>query len=210
MNLGQHLHIAEDSKVLIQQTTDTNEQEEEHIQISVQDTSTPQQVNKKPFSVLKKFTEEAKRAISFAEAEAQRFQHDYIGTEHLLLGLAHEKEGIAAQVLKKLGINLKDARNAVGFINGLGSGNRHAQGELALSEHAKKAIIIAIDEARRQNYQLADTEHLLLGLMRMHGSRGIIVLRRLSGVDPENVIEAIRKIPNAQSLNEGNLNTSDS
>jgi ATP-dependent Clp protease ATP-binding subunit ClpC len=110
-----------------------------------------------------KFTEQARKALSLAQEEAHRFRHNYIGTEHLLLGLVREDDGVAAKVLQKLGVELQTVRNAVEFI--IGRGDRIVL-EIGLTPRAKKVIELAIDEARRMNHHYIGTEHLLLGLIR--------------------------------------------
>jgi ATP-dependent Clp protease ATP-binding subunit ClpA len=111
-----------------------------------------------------KFTERARRVLSLAQEEAQRFQHNYIGTEHLLLGLVREGEGVAAKVLSNLGVELNKVRSAVEFM--IGRGDRIVLGEIGLTPRAKKVIELAVDEARRLNHHYIGTEHLLLGLVR--------------------------------------------
>lgn len=111
-----------------------------------------------------KFTERARRVLSLAQEEAQRFQHNYIGTEHLLLGLVREQEGIAAHVLKNLGVELDKVRSTVEFI--IGRGDHIILGEIGLTPRAKKVIELAVDEARQLNHHYIGTEHLLLGLIR--------------------------------------------
>ena len=111
-----------------------------------------------------KFTERARKVLSYAQEEAQRFQHNYIGTEHLLLGLVREGEGVAAKVLGNLGVELNKVRSAVEFI--IGRGDRIVLGEIGLTPRAKKVIELAVDEARRLNHHYIGTEHLLLGLVR--------------------------------------------
>lgn len=111
-----------------------------------------------------KFTERARKVLSLAQEEAQRFQHNYIGTEHLLLGLVREGEGVAAKVLSSLGIELNRVRSSVEFI--IGRGDRIVLGEIGLTPRAKKVIELAVDEARRLNHHYIGTEHLLLGLVR--------------------------------------------
>jgi excisionase family DNA binding protein len=111
-----------------------------------------------------KFTERARKVLSLAQEEAQRFQHNYIGTEHLLLGLVREGDGVAAKVLNNLGINLGDARAAVEHI--IGRGDRVVLGEIGLTPRAKKVIELAVDEAARLGHHYIGTEHLLLGLIR--------------------------------------------
>jgi ATP-dependent Clp protease ATP-binding subunit ClpA len=111
-----------------------------------------------------KFTERARRVLTLAQEEAQRFNHNYIGTEHLLLGLIREGDGIAAKVLANLGVELNKVRTAVEFI--IGQGDRAVLGEIGLTPRSKKVIELAVDEARRMNHRYIGTEHLLLGLVR--------------------------------------------
>ena len=115
-------------------------------------------------SRFEKFSERARRVLSLAQEEAQRFNHNYIGTEHVLLGLVRETEGVAARVLANLGVDLNKVRSAVEFI--IGRGERPAQGEIGLTPRAKKVVELAVDEARRMNHTYIGTEHLLIGLLR--------------------------------------------
>ena len=115
-------------------------------------------------SRFEKFSERARRVLSLAQEEAQRFNHNYIGTEHILLGLVRESEGVAARVLANLGTELSKIRSAVEFI--IGRGERPSPGEIGLTPRAKKVIELAVDEARRLNHHYIGTEHLLIGLMR--------------------------------------------
>ncbi len=111
-----------------------------------------------------RFTKRARRVLTLAQEEAQRFKHNYIGTEHLLLGLIREGEGVAAQVLSNLGIEVEQVRQAVEAI--IGRGERVVFGEIAITPRAKKVIEMAVDEARRLQHRFVGTEHLLLGLIR--------------------------------------------
>jgi ATP-dependent Clp protease ATP-binding subunit ClpC len=111
-----------------------------------------------------KFTERARKVLQLAQEEAQRFNHNYIGTEHLLLGLVREGKGVAAKVLSNLGVELNKVRSAVEFI--IGRGDRTVAGDIALTPRAKKVIELSVDEARRLNHHYIGTEHLLLGLVR--------------------------------------------
>jgi ATP-dependent Clp protease ATP-binding subunit ClpA len=131
-----------------------------------------------------KFTERARKVLSLAQEEAQRFQHNYIGTEHLLLGLVSEGEGVAARVLSNLGVELYQVRNSVEFI--IGRGDRIVLGEIGLTPRAKKVIELAVDEARRLNHHYIGTEHLLLGLVREGEGIAAGVLESL-GVNLEKV-----------------------
>ncbi|MCH7552751.1 MAG: AAA family ATPase, partial [Chloroflexi bacterium] len=115
-------------------------------------------------SRFEKFSERARRVLSLAQEEAQRFNHNYIGTEHILLGLVRETEGVAARVLSNLGVELSKVRSAVEFI--IGRGEKMVPGEIGLTPRAKKVIELAVDEARRLNHSYIGTEHLLIGLLR--------------------------------------------
>ncbi len=131
-----------------------------------------------------KFTERARRVLTLAQEEAQRFNHNYIGTEHLLLGLVREGDGVAAKVLSNLGVELAKVRSAVEFI--IGRGDRAVLGEIGLTPRAKKVIELAVDEARRLNHHYIGTEHLLLGLVREGEGIAAGVLESL-GVNLERV-----------------------
>ena len=131
-----------------------------------------------------KFTERARKVLSLAQEEAQRFQHNYIGTEHLLLGLVREGEGVAAKVLGNLGVELNKVRSSVEYI--IGRGDRIVLGEIGLTPRAKKVIELAVDEARRFNHHYIGTEHLLLGLVREGEGIAAGVFESL-GVDLEKV-----------------------
>ncbi|MXX30765.1 MAG: ATP-dependent Clp protease ATP-binding subunit [Chloroflexi bacterium] len=131
-----------------------------------------------------KFTERARRVLTLAQEEAQRFNHNYIGTEHLLLGLVREGDGVAAKVLSNLGVELTKVRSAVEFI--IGRGDRAVLGEIGLTPRAKKVIELAVDEARRLNHHYIGTEHLLLGLVREGEGIAAGVLESL-GVNLERV-----------------------
>ena len=126
---------------------------------------------------LDKFTERAKRVLVYTHDEATRFNHDYIGTEHLLLGLAREGEGIAAQVLKNLGVELNQVRSAVEF--NIGRGERMVVGDLTLTARATRVLELSIEEARRLGCNYIGTEHLLLGLVHEDKGGAADVLQRL-------------------------------
>ncbi len=114
-----------------------------------------------------KFSERARRVLTLAQEEAGRFNHTYIGTEHILLGLAREDEGVAAKVLTNLGVSLSKLRSAVEFT--MGRGEKQSSGEVGLTPRAKRIIELAIDEARQLGHNYIGTEHLLLGLLREGG-----------------------------------------
>jgi ATP-dependent Clp protease ATP-binding subunit ClpA len=112
------------------------------------------------------------------------FNHNYIGTEHLLLGLVREGEGVAAKILSNLGIELNRVRSAVEFM--IGRGDRMLVGEIGLTPRAKKVIELAVDEARQLGHHYIGTEHLLLGLIREGEGVAAKVLDSL-GVNLEKV-----------------------
>src|SRR5450759_746796 len=111
-----------------------------------------------------KFTDHARTALTLAQDEAQRFNHSYIGTEHLLLGLLRVDDCMATRVLRNLGAEPSKVRAAVEFI--IGRGDLPVVGEVGLTPWAKRVIELAIDEARRMDHHYIGTEHLLLGLVR--------------------------------------------
>jgi hypothetical protein len=111
-----------------------------------------------------KFTDRARRVLTVAQEEAQRFRHNYIGTEHLLLGLLREGDGVAARVLASSGVELANVRSAVEFI--IGRGDQPVVGQVGLTPRVKKVIELAVDEAQRLGHPYIGTEHLLLGMLR--------------------------------------------
>jgi ATP-dependent Clp protease ATP-binding subunit ClpC len=115
-------------------------------------------------SRFEKFSERARRVLTFAQEEAQHFNHSYIGTEHILLGLVREDEGVAAKVLLNLGVGLSKVRSAVEFI--IERNEKPSTGDIGLTPRAKRVIELAIDEARSLGHNYIGTEHLLLGLLR--------------------------------------------
>ena len=138
-----------------------------------------------------KFTERARRVLTLAQEEALRFNHNYIGTEHLLLGLVREGEGVAAKVLSNMGVELNKVRSAVEFI--IGRGDRAVMGDIGLTPRAKKVIELAVDEARRLGHHYIGTEHLLLGLVREGEGIAAGVLESL-GVSLDKVRAEVTRI----------------
>ena len=110
-----------------------------------------------------RFSDRARRVLTHAQEEAQRFNHNYIGTEHLLLGLLRESDGVAGKVLMNLDVDLPRIRSAVEFITG--RGDRSISGSIGLTPRAKTVIELAVAEARRLNHSYIGTEHLLAGLV---------------------------------------------
>ncbi|MCK9572297.1 MAG: NDP-hexose 4-ketoreductase, partial [Candidatus Omnitrophica bacterium] len=112
-----------------------------------------------------RFTERARKVIILAKEEARRFNHDYIGTEHILLGLIREGEGVAAAVLQKIGVSLENIRLEVEKLVQPGPSTQII-GDLPFTPRAKKALELAAEEARSLGHNYIGTEHLLLGLIR--------------------------------------------
>src|SRR5205823_3681975 len=125
-----------------------------------------------------RFNDRAKRVLALAQDEAIRFNHNYIGVEHLLLGLMREGEGAAARALDALGVDLAKIRTAVEFQIGRGESTT-SPSEITLSPRTKKVIELAIDEARKLGHSYVGTEHLLLGVAREGGTIGAKVLESL-------------------------------
>jgi ATP-dependent Clp protease ATP-binding subunit ClpC len=143
-----------------------------------------------------KFTERARKVLTLAQEEAHRFNHNYIGTEHLLLGLVREGDGVAARVLANMGVQLPKVRSAVEFI--IGRGDSMIVGEIGLTPRAKKVIELAVDEARRLNHHYIGTEHLLLGLVREGEGIAAGVLESL-GVSLEKVRQQVMQVVSQSS-----------
>src|SRR3989338_7748588 len=112
-----------------------------------------------------KFTERARKVILLAKEEAKRFNHDYIGTEHILLGLVREGEGVAAAVLENLGLSSEKIRMEVEKLVQTGP-STVISGDIPFTPKAKKVMELAMDEAVSLGHNYVGTEHLLLGLLR--------------------------------------------
>lgn len=143
-----------------------------------------------------KFTDRACQVLSCAQEEAQRFQHNYIGTEHLLLGLIRVEDGVAARVLHGLGVELERVRRGVEFI--IGRGDRIVLGEIGLTPRAKKVIELSVDESRRLGHRYIGTEHILLGLVREGEGIAAGVLQSL-GVNLARVLQKTLEVLESES-----------
>ncbi len=139
---------------------------------------------------MERFTQRARRVLSLAHEEAERLHHNYIGTEHLLLGLIREEGGVAGRVLRELGLDTARVKEMVERLTGVGrQGGMHVE----LSPGTEQVLQYAIEEARRMGHHYIGTEHLLLGLVRQGEGVGIEVLRRL-GITPEQVRRQTRRV----------------
>ncbi|MDB4894487.1 MAG: class stress response-related ATPase [Firmicutes bacterium] len=148
-----------------------------------------------------RYTERAQRVIVLAQDEARRLNYDYVGTEHLLLGLIREGEGIAAKALQSLGIQLEQVRAEVEKM--IGKGSASTRGEIGFTPRAKKVMVeLAIEEARLLGHNYVGTEHILLGLIREGEGVAAQVLQNL-GAELERVrnqvIHLLGGVPHQQS-----------
>ena len=125
-----------------------------------------------------RFSERAQRAILIAQEEAKRLNHDYVGTEHILLGLVAINEGVAAQVLANLGVDLKRVRAEIEKIVGTGD-NVMQLGEIPFTPRSKKVLELAVEEAQKMGHTYVGTEHILLGLIREEEGVAARVLENL-------------------------------
>ena len=128
-----------------------------------------------------RFTERAQRVIYLAQEEAGEFYHDYIGTEHILLGLVKEGEGVAANVLDNMGVDLEELRDQI--LDIIGEGDEPAK-VLGLTPRTKRVFELSFEEARKFGQNYVGTEHLLLGLIREGEGVAAAILRN-SGIDLE-------------------------
>jgi ATP-dependent Clp protease ATP-binding subunit ClpC len=139
--------------------------------------------------MFERFTDRARKVMALANQEAQRFNHEYIGTEHILLGLVKEGSGVGANVLKNLDVDLRKVRLEVEKLVHSGP-DMVTMGKLPQTPRAKKVIEYAIEEARNLNHNYVGTEHLLLGLLREHDGVAAQVLMNL-GLKLEQVREEV-------------------
>lgn len=134
-----------------------------------------------------RFTERAQKSIMLAQEEAKKFNHSYVGTEHLLLGLMAEEQGIAAVTLKEMGVTLEKARKEVYDIVGMGPESVELVG---MTPRTKKIFELAFGEARNFGHNYVSTEHLLLGLIAEGEGIATAILKRL-GVDPAKLAQEV-------------------
>jgi ATP-dependent Clp protease ATP-binding subunit ClpC len=145
-------------------------------------------IGKRPF-MYERFTDRARKVMQLANQEAQRFNHEYIGTEHVLLGLIKEGSGVAANVLKNLDIDLRKIRMEVEKLVQSGP-DMVTMGKLPQTPRAKKVIEYSMEEARNLNHNYVGTEHILLGLLREQEGVAAQVLMNL-GLKLEDVREEV-------------------
>jgi ATP-dependent Clp protease ATP-binding subunit ClpC len=135
--------------------------------------------------MFERFTERARQVVVLAQDEARLLKHDYIGTEHLLLGLLREEEGLAARTLESLGVTLEQVRSQVAQIVGQGSFDE-TTGQIPFTPRAKKALELSVKEALALGHNFVGTEHLLLGVVRENDGVAAQILRE-HGADADTV-----------------------
>jgi len=154
-------------------------------------------------TMFERFTDRARKVMALANQEAQRFNHEYIGTEHILLGLVKEGSGVGANVLKNLDVDLRKVRLEVEKLVRAGP-EMVTMGKLPQTPRAKKVIEYAIEEARNLNHNYVGTEHILLGLLREHDGVAAQVLMNL-GLKLEDVREEVLNLLGAGTENDAEM-----
>ena len=140
--------------------------------------------------MMQRFTDDAQRVLSFAQEAALELGHDYVGTEHVLIGLTKVKNGVAAKALEELGILTEDIFEAVE--NQVGRGNKKAT-SIYMTPRVKNVLELAVQVANRMNHNYVGTEHILLGLLSDGGGVAVGILRAMN-IRTDDIVEAIRHI----------------
>src|SRR4030065_1137232 len=138
---------------------------------------------------MERFTQRARRVLSLAHQDAERMRHNYIGTEHLLLGLIRDEGGVAGRVLRELGLEANRVQEVIERLVGPG---QYRGAKLDLSPGTQQVLELAIEEAKKMGHHYIGTEHLLLGLVSYGDGMALDVLRKL-GVTPEQVRRQTRR-----------------
>jgi ATP-dependent Clp protease ATP-binding subunit ClpA len=141
--------------------------------------------------VFERFTERARQVVVLAQDEARGLRHNYIGTEHILLGLLREEEGLASRVLESLDVTLEEARAQVQRI--VGQGDEAAFGQVPFTPRAKKVLELSLREAQRLQHNYIGTEHILLGVVRENEGVAARILLDL-GIDAEDIRIAVTRM----------------
>jgi ATP-dependent Clp protease ATP-binding subunit ClpC len=141
--------------------------------------------------VFERFTERARQVVVYAQDEARALKHNYIGTEHLLLGLLREEDGVARRALESLGLTLDAAREQVA--RRIGYGERETTGQIPFTPRAKKVLELALREALSLGHNYIGTEHVLLGLARENDGEGARILLDF-GAGREKIRDAVARM----------------
>jgi ATP-dependent Clp protease ATP-binding subunit ClpC len=138
---------------------------------------------------MERFSQNARRVLSYAQVEAEYFQHNFIGTEHLLVGLVREEKGLAGKVLRELGADRAQVQGLVQQMTTATTRTTRAQPEL--SPGVKRILELAVEHARRTGSEIIDTEHLLYGLVRLTDGVAMGILKRLD-ITPDKIYERLQ------------------
>src|SRR5919198_235411 len=141
--------------------------------------------------MFERFTDRARRVVVLAQEEARLLNHNYIGTEHLLLGLIHEGEGLAAKALESLGVSLEQVRAQVEEMIGVGTAT--PQGHIPFTPRAKKVLELSLREALQLGHNYIGTEHILLGLLREGEGVATQVLMKI-GLDMQKIRQTVLQL----------------
>jgi ATP-dependent Clp protease ATP-binding subunit ClpC len=139
--------------------------------------------------MFERFTERARQVVVLAQDEARALRHDYIGTEHLLLGLLREEEGLGARVLGQLDVEIESVRAAIR--SRVGEGVEPPSSQIPFTPHAKQTLELSLREALSLGHKYIGTEHLLLGFVRQGEGVGVEILEELVGASPAVVREEV-------------------
>ncbi|MBO3748647.1 Clp protease [Streptosporangiaceae bacterium NEAU-GS5] len=152
--------------------------------------------------MFERFTDRARRVVVLAQEEARMLRHNYIGTEHILLGLVAEGEGAAARVLAESSFDIESVRQAVAEMIGTGAEGTETPGHIPFTPRAKKVLELSLREALQLNHNYIGTEHILLGLIREGEGVAMKILARPEGKPAElraQVIDEVRKMAAAEN-----------
>ncbi len=141
--------------------------------------------------MFERFTEQARQVVVLAQDEARALKHNYIGTEHLLLGLLCEKEGLAARVLGELGVTVEPVRDQVARI--VGQGDEVTTGQIPFTPRAKKVLDLSLREALSLGHDYIGPEHILLGLVRENEGVGARILLDF-GAEAEKIRDEVVRL----------------
>ena len=152
--------------------------------------------------MFEKFTDRARRVVVQAQEEARMLDHDHVGTEHVLLGLTHERiGGMAAEVLESLGIGLEAVRQRVTEV--IGRGEQATSGHIPFTDQSKKVLRLSLQESRDLGHSYIGTEHILLGLIREGEGVATAVLSEL-GADLDGAREQVTRLLDQYRRTHGN------
>src|SRR5687768_467644 len=149
--------------------------------------------------MFERFTERARQVVVLAQDEARALKHNYIGTEHILLGLLREEEGLAARVLESLDITVEEVRAQVARI--VGQGDEVTTGQIPFTPRAKKVLELSLREALGLGHNYIGTEHVLLGLLRE--GEGVAIRILMEFANPEDIQSEVLNVLSGSDVSRG-------